>query len=137
MKCQSCKGDQAVWAWQPFGPDDSPFTFTALGSHYRGFPVIKICDSCYRLVAKDGAALRFAYKGREYECYEGDVRPIQPFELWDGGTTDFRTTVNGREVREGVMLCRDNPTGHDIVGVVAGPDLAAAIIDAYNRSLKP
>ena len=45
-KCQSCRKGEALWAWQPFGPDESLQSFTALGSHYRGFPVITICDEC-------------------------------------------------------------------------------------------
>ena len=45
-KPSSCKFcyRTACWAWQPFGPDESPFSFAFLGSHYRGFEVIKICD---------------------------------------------------------------------------------------------
>ena len=46
-KPASCKfcSQHAEWAWQPFGPDESPFLFTTLGSHYRGFRVLKVCDS--------------------------------------------------------------------------------------------
>lgn len=41
--CKFCE-QNADWAWQPFGPGESPFSFTTLGSHYRGFAVIKICN---------------------------------------------------------------------------------------------
>ena len=50
-KCERCKRmnketiGEALWAWQPFGPDEQP-SYSLLGSHYRGFPVIKICDDC-------------------------------------------------------------------------------------------
>jgi hypothetical protein len=42
MKCQVCKQEQAEWAWQPFGPNETPDSYTLIGSHYRGFPVIKV-----------------------------------------------------------------------------------------------
>jgi hypothetical protein len=49
VTCELCvregraKTNDAAWAWQPFGPDKQP-SYTLLGSHYRGFQVIKICD---------------------------------------------------------------------------------------------
>lgn len=47
-RCKLCSqnGNVATYAWQPFGPGEQPWTFTFLGSHYRGFTVIKVCDSC-------------------------------------------------------------------------------------------
>lgn len=48
--CQLCRNPKisAAWAWQPFGPKDSVICFTPVGSHYAGFPAIKICDDCYQ-----------------------------------------------------------------------------------------
>lgn len=43
-KCQVCKKNEAIWAAQFIG-EDVP-TFSTLGSHYRGFPVVKVCDIC-------------------------------------------------------------------------------------------
>lgn len=43
-RCQVCKADEALWARQYIG-EDTP-TYTTLGSHYRGFPVVKVCDKC-------------------------------------------------------------------------------------------
>lgn len=60
-KCQVCRDDQATWAWQPFGPNDTPDSFTLLGNHYRGFTVIKVCDSCKRQFQR-GSALVFTYQ---------------------------------------------------------------------------
>lgn len=45
-KCQLCKTKEAIWAWQPDGPGEDEYTFTALGHHYRGFPVVKVCEPC-------------------------------------------------------------------------------------------
>ena len=43
--CQICRRNPADLAWQPYGPDDSKL-LTRLGSHYRGFPVFKVCEVC-------------------------------------------------------------------------------------------
>ena len=43
-RCQLCLQNEAMWAMQYVG-DDKP-TFTLLGSHYRGFRVVKVCDAC-------------------------------------------------------------------------------------------
>lgn len=64
-KCQICKTNPVEMAWQPFGPDeDGRRALTMLGSHYRGFPVVKVCDSCADGV-RDGA-VEFEYKGKRY-----------------------------------------------------------------------
>ena len=60
-KCRVCKENDGTWAWQPFGPNDTPDSFTLLGSHYRGFAVIKICDNCKRRF-QTGASLVFTYQ---------------------------------------------------------------------------
>jgi len=44
--CYVCHEHEAIYAWQPFGPGDDYNCFTSPGSHYRGFPVIKVCDDC-------------------------------------------------------------------------------------------
>ena len=43
-RCQACKKRQAIYAAQFIG-EDVP-TFSLLGSHYRGFKVIKVCEVC-------------------------------------------------------------------------------------------
>lgn len=43
-KCEICKADEAIWAMQ-FIASDTPDFYT-LGSHIRGFSVIKLCDDC-------------------------------------------------------------------------------------------
>jgi len=56
---------RATWAWQPFGPAEDSRCVTTLGNHYRGFPVIKICDDCYRDL-DNGHTLVFTYKSVRY-----------------------------------------------------------------------
>jgi len=43
-RCQACNKRQAIYAAQFIG-EDVP-TFSLLGSHYRGFKVIKVCEVC-------------------------------------------------------------------------------------------
>lgn len=47
-KCKICKSRDAEWSWQPFGPGETSNLFATPGSHYRGFPVVKVCDDCKR-----------------------------------------------------------------------------------------
>lgn len=71
-KCASCNG-QAQWAWQPFGPDESQVgSFTSFGSHYRGFPVLAICDGC-KDKAEAGQKLYATYKGSEFAVQQQAV----------------------------------------------------------------
>lgn len=75
MKCQACERKQypVTWAWQPFGPDDDiEQSFVLPGSHYRGFPVIKLCTSCKYAVQHEHK-LSFSYRGNTYMYAEGVV----------------------------------------------------------------
>jgi hypothetical protein len=49
-KCKICKQHEAIWACQPYGPDNG-MTFTTLGSHYRGFYMLPLCDECKERIA--------------------------------------------------------------------------------------
>lgn len=63
-ECEVCRAQGAAWAWQPFGPDeDAKSAFSTLGSHYRGFPVVKVCDECKEKV-QAGQTVSFTYKGQ-------------------------------------------------------------------------
>lgn len=76
MKCQICKHDEAIWAWQPFGPDER-WSFTALGCHYRGFPVIKICDQCHDLIEDTTSFFEFDFQGQGYIIdSNGKIYPV-------------------------------------------------------------
>ena len=65
MKCQCCKNEEAIWAWQPFGPNESPDSFMALGDHYRGFPVIKVGEVCKDFF-QAGKPVNFTHRAHEY-----------------------------------------------------------------------
>ena len=71
-KCQEKKcNNDATWAWQPFGPSDTaPGSFTSLGWHYRGFPVIKLCDD-HKQLHQNNIELPFTYKRITY-WFQGD-----------------------------------------------------------------
>ena len=47
-KCRVCKQEEAIWAMQYIG-EDVP-TFSRIGSHYRGFGVVKLCDNCKKAI---------------------------------------------------------------------------------------
>ena len=64
MKCQICKQKERDWSWQPFGPDESALTFALPGSHYRGFPVIGVCDWCKAKIERK-EAVSFQYRGQQ------------------------------------------------------------------------
>ena len=73
-KCNSCKQNDTVWAWQPFGPDESIYCFTALGHHYRGFPAVGICDDCKETVLAGIPGVIFTYKNKGYYALAGEVK---------------------------------------------------------------
>ena len=41
--CQQCKAQPAAWAVQDIAGE---LSVSMLGNHYRGFAVVKMCDSC-------------------------------------------------------------------------------------------
>jgi len=43
-KCQECKKNEAEYAKQYIASDEP--TYSTLGSHYRGFKVVKVCEDC-------------------------------------------------------------------------------------------
>lgn len=63
------------WSWQPFGPDSGIGSFTAPGSHYRGFPVISVTDS-QKIQIQAGERFEFKYKKALYVAQNGDVSKI-------------------------------------------------------------
>lgn len=92
-KCKCCD-NEAEWAWQPFGPGESPDTFSLLGSHYRGFSVIKICDTC-KQNAQAGIPLEFIHKSKRYigNAYD-EVLEVPPYVddalyFWERGGLPF------------------------------------------------
>ena len=72
VKCRICHENIALWAWQPFGPGKPSEGFTLLGNHYRGYPVIKICESCKRGY-EAGNAKVFTFKYKFYRVTKNTV----------------------------------------------------------------
>ncbi len=69
-KCQICGEKIGEFAWQPFGPADScrdDDAFMAPGSHYRGFPVLKICWNC-KGELQNGENVSFTYQKMNFEA---------------------------------------------------------------------
>jgi len=71
-KCRICHEELALWAWQPFGPGKPREGFTLLGNHYRGFPVIKICESCKKSY-QAGNAKVFTFKHDLYRIIKNVI----------------------------------------------------------------
>lgn len=76
-KCQACKAQDVEWAWQPFGPG-SRTTFTTLGSHYRGFLVVKVCDTCKRDFLA-GQIVDFTCNGARFIGDKWDIRQVPAY----------------------------------------------------------
>jgi hypothetical protein len=51
--CDQCKERPAEWAVQ-YIAEDRP-TVSTLGSHYRGFQVLRLCDKCKEDLVKQAA----------------------------------------------------------------------------------
>jgi hypothetical protein len=77
MKCQACKQQFATMTWQPFGPDPTGLTFTTFGNHYRGFPVVKICDTCKYNICEQDHMINFRYRGVYYTYDKGEALPLK------------------------------------------------------------
>ena len=131
MKCQVCKHAPAEWSWQPCGPDENPLSFSLPGNHYRGFPIVKVCDFCKREAIEvahlpDQKPVRFTYKAIEY-VFDGKQRPYAEY-LWHGG-------ISGSPgMPDYEMICRYIPDGSDIVAAIYAPGLAQELIDIYNQA---
>ena len=70
-KCLCCGEEEAIWAWQPFGPGEDIMCFSGLGSHYRGFPVIAVGDDCKQDVEDGRPGVIFTYKRVGYVALDG------------------------------------------------------------------
>jgi hypothetical protein len=125
-KCAICGVEDPEYTWQPWGPDESPLYFVLAGNHTRGFPAIAVCQFCKDEKILAGEAIRFDYKHVPYR-FQKEYQTPEGLVLWDGGTTTL--SPHDETVH---MLCRDTPSGHDIVGYITDQRLINGIIDAYN-----
>jgi len=75
-KCVICgrNGNDTDWIWQPFGPAEDANCFTLPGSHYRGFPAIRIC-SYHRNAFLRGHDFVFRFKYKLYWVQDKEVKP--------------------------------------------------------------
>jgi hypothetical protein len=121
MKCQSCHKEEVSWSWQPFGPgEDAQTAFVLPGSHYRGFPVIKLCLGCKSAFESGDFPVPFTYKGFNYVGENHTVREVNP-SFWDGGTSLF----NGESA---TMIMKDTPGTAELIAMVCDPTLVAAFV---------
>jgi hypothetical protein len=76
--CNVCHTGVPSWAWQPFGPGKTPDTFTLLGSHYRGFTVVAVCDDCKNAYQR-GEPLLIVAKRKRYLVTGAEVLGVSTF----------------------------------------------------------
>ena len=67
--------NEKIWAWQPFGPDASPLCFMVAGSHYRGWPVIKVTNDEKEQIER-GERFTFKYNYTQYVFENGIMQTI-------------------------------------------------------------
>lgn len=114
MKCQACHEQAAEWAWQPFGPNESPDSFMALGSHYRGFPVVKVCDMCKSAFQTGDFIVHFSYKGHRFVAENQQVRECD-ISLYVDPAHQDAGDFTGHPVR---LLMRERHSGLDVAALV-------------------
>jgi hypothetical protein len=125
MKCHACHEEEAHWAWQPFGPDKTPESFQLLGSHYRGFPVVKVCSSCKSAFQTGDFVVRFTYKGYRFIATDHQVQ-YEEVSLWNGGTTTSASLAD----QSVAMLMRDTIGEPELVALVLDPSFVPVFIAA-------
>lgn len=116
MKCHACHQEEAQWAWQPFGPDTTPDSFPLLGSHYRDFPVVKVCSTCKSAFQTGDFVVRFTYKGHRFIARDHTVQ-YEKTSLWDGGTS----TLASLSDQSATLLMQDT---------IGDPELVALVLDS-------
>jgi hypothetical protein len=113
MKCQVCKQEEATWAWQPFGPGETANEYTLPGNHYRGFPIIKVGESCKNDFEKGDFPVRFTYKGHTYIGENHQVREVDA-SLWLGE----ECVPSELDDAPAIYLNRDTAKGIDVAAIV-------------------
>ena len=125
MKCHACHQEEAQWAWQPFGPDETPDSFQLLGSHYRGFPVVKVCSTCKSAFQTGDFVVRFPYKGHRFLARDHTVQ-YEEVSLWNGGTSTPASLAD----QSATMIMQDTIGDSELVALVFNPPLVNAFIAA-------
>src|SRR2546421_291439 len=125
MKCQACHERETQWAWQPFGPDETPESFQLLGSHSRGFPIVKVCSACKSAFQTGDFVVRFTYKGHRFLAQDHAVQ-YEEVSLWNGGTSTLASLAD----QSATMLMRDTIREPELVAMVLDPAFVNAFIAA-------
>lgn len=127
MKCRICKDEEASWAWQPFGPGETPNEYALLGSHTRGFPVIKVGDVCKNAFQTADFEVQFEYKGHHYIGKNHEVKEVH-VSLWKEEGTISPTDLNPAQAS---MIMKETPdNGSDLVALVFDADLVQPFLVA-------
>lgn len=128
MKCQICKEQEVAYAWQPFGPNETPDSYTLIGSHYRGFPVIKACSSCKMAFQSGDFPVKFEYQGHHFVGENHRIKEVN-VSLWLGESHRTSELTDAIPVR---AIMRDALHGIDIAALVFddSSDLIASFLAA-------
>lgn len=127
MNCQCCKSKEASMAWQPFGPEEATDSFALLGNHYRGFPVIKVCDSCQSKI-QQSQEVRFSYRGNSYTFSNGIVANNNTSRFGDGLPVRKADLVGHSFERDAAIVSIDTDGSLRLVHVQAWLDDGRCII---------
>ena len=92
--CRVCHIDEALYAWQPFGPSHDANCFSFLGNHYRGFMLIKICLSC-KVISQSGQPVEFVSSKKRFIGNSSKVHEVPAYVedtllWWEEETKDVR-----------------------------------------------
>jgi hypothetical protein len=115
----------AEWAWMPFGPAETPDSFLVSGSQYRGFPVIKVCDTCKLAFHTGDFIVRFTYKGHRFIAKDHQVA-YEEISLWNGGTSTMASLAD----QSATMIMQDTIGEPELVAMVLDPKLVNTFIAA-------
>lgn len=126
MKCQICKEEQAAWSWQPFGPGETPNEYALIGSHTRGFPVIKVGDVCKNAFQTGDFEVKFSYEGCHFIGKNHQVKEIH-VSLWNGGTTALWPDTTNETA---TMIMKDSIGPSELAALVLDPELIKAFVIA-------
>src|SRR5712692_6447101 len=125
MKCQACHEQNEEWAWQPFGPAERPDSFLVLGSHYRGFPVVKVCSTCKLAFQTGDFMVRFSCEGHRFIAKDHQVA-YEQISLWNGGTSTMESLAD----QSATMIMQDTIGESELVAMVLDATLVNAFIAA-------
>jgi hypothetical protein len=77
-RCKVCGQLVAFgYSWQPCGPSDSSRdNFAYPGWHYRGFPVVFICEDCKERIER-GDTVTFEYHKQQFKLEGNEISKVE------------------------------------------------------------